>query len=81
PMAMTDEEGQVVWSATYMPFGEAAVSPGSRLQNNLRLPGQYYDQETGLHYNYHRYYDASTGRYMRPDPIGTPTHDSRDVDS
>lgn len=36
----------------------------------MRLPGQYYDQETGLHYNYHRYYDPRTGRYLRPDPIG-----------
>jgi len=33
-------------------------------------PGQYYDSETGLHYNYFRYYDPSTGRYVTPDPIG-----------
>jgi RHS repeat-associated protein len=32
--------------------------------------GQYYDQETGLHYNYHRYYDPTLGRYLRADPIG-----------
>jgi RHS repeat-associated protein len=32
--------------------------------------GQYYDQETGLHYNYHRYYDPKIGRYLTPDPIG-----------
>ena len=34
------------------------------------MAGQYFDAETGLHYNYHRYYDPSTGRYLRPDPIG-----------
>jgi RHS repeat-associated protein len=34
------------------------------------LAGQYYDDETGLHYNYHRYYDPKTGRYFTPDPIG-----------
>lgn len=37
---------------------------------NCRLPGQYYDAETGLHYNWHRYYDPATGRYLTPDPIG-----------
>lgn len=36
----------------------------------MRFAGQYYDQETGLHYNYHRYYDPKTGRYITPDPIG-----------
>jgi RHS repeat-associated protein len=34
------------------------------------LAGQYYDEETGLHYNYHRYYNPATGRYLTPDPIG-----------
>ncbi|MCP4370071.1 MAG: RHS repeat-associated core domain-containing protein [Deltaproteobacteria bacterium] len=38
--------------------------------NNLRLPGQYLDQESGLHYNYYRYYDPVSGRYLRADPIG-----------
>jgi len=40
------------------------------VQLNLRLPGQYYDAETGLHYNYFRTYDPATGRYLEADPIG-----------
>jgi RHS repeat-associated protein len=37
---------------------------------NLRFAGQYYDAETGLHYNYYRYYDPQSGRYITSDPIG-----------
>ena len=66
---MTDNTGTVVWEGEYKPFGEAEVNPNSTVVNNFRFPGQYYDTETGLHYNYHRYYDPGTGRYLRPDPI------------
>ncbi|SEB18877.1 RHS repeat-associated core domain-containing protein, partial [Marinobacterium iners] len=46
------------------------VAPGSILTFNLRFPGQYFDSETGLHYNYYRDYDPATGRYIESDPIG-----------
>jgi RHS repeat-associated protein len=51
-------------------------SKGGKKRSSLRgrrigvYPGQYYDQETGLHYNYFRYYNPQTGRYITPDPIG-----------
>ena len=69
PQKMVDEAGSVVWAAAYAPFGEARVY-SDEITNNLRFPGQYYDVETGLHYNWHRYYDPVTGRYWTPDPIG-----------
>jgi RHS repeat-associated protein len=69
PLKMVDESGIVVWEAEYEPFGEAKIGAQS-LSNNYRFPGQYFDSETGLQYNYHRYYDPAIGRYLSPDPIG-----------
>jgi len=70
PELMTDSTNTAVWEAAYDAFGEATIHPASTVVNNFRFPGQYYDAETGLHYNLHRYYDPKTGRYMTPDPIG-----------
>jgi len=70
PEMMIDEDGMVVWEARYKPFGEATVNPKSEVVSNFRLPGQYFDEETGLYYNYLRDYDPKTGRYIEPDPIG-----------
>jgi RHS repeat-associated protein len=67
PQRLTDASGTIVWAADYLPFGKADVTIGT-VENNLRFAGQYYDQETGLHYNYWRYYDPSLGRYLRADP-------------
>ena len=41
----------------------------AELENPLRFQGQYFDQETGLHYNRHRYYNPNTGHFLTPDPI------------
>ena len=68
PQLMVDSTGTVVWEARYKPFGEAQVHSSSAVVNNFRFPGQYYDQETGLHYNYHRDYHPGIGRYVEPDP-------------
>ena len=69
PKAMTDASGSVVWQADSAPFG--MTSPTVELVTlNVRFPGQYFDWETGGYYNYHRFYDPSTGRYLRSDPIG-----------
>lgn len=65
---MTDGTGTIVWSADYKPFGEATVTV-STITNNLRFPGQYYDAETGLHYNYFRDYNPALGRYIEADPL------------
>jgi RHS repeat-associated protein len=75
PHAVTDESGQLVWKASYEPFGEAEVNEdvdgdGVAYELNLRFPGQYYDAESGLHYNYFRDYDPSSGRYFESDPAG-----------
>ena len=69
PQKMTDSSGAVVWSADYKPFGEATITV-STITNNLRFPGQYYDVETGTHYNYFRDYNPVIGRYIERDPIG-----------
>ncbi|SEB18833.1 RHS repeat-associated core domain-containing protein [Marinobacterium iners DSM 11526] len=70
PQVVSDNQGTVVWRADYDAFGKASVASGSILTFNLRFPGQYFDSETGLHYNYYRDYDPSTGRYVQSDPIG-----------
>jgi RHS repeat-associated protein len=79
--AISEGTQRIVWTANYSAFGEAAehlaadhgIEPSARIREfNLRLPGQYYDRESGLHYNSYRYYDPETGRYLTPDPLGTP---------
>jgi RHS repeat-associated protein len=69
PQVLTNDSQAISWKAVYTPFGEAVPSIQT-VDNPFRFPGQYYDPETGLHYNYFRYYNPQTGRYITPDPIG-----------
>ena len=69
PRAITDSNNAVVWTWHSDPFGTTQAE-GKGFTYNLRFPGQYFDSETGTHYNYFRYYDPSTGRYITSDPIG-----------
>ncbi|RKZ50326.1 MAG: hypothetical protein DRR16_09445 [Candidatus Parabeggiatoa sp. nov. 3] len=67
-LCMTDQSGKVVWQAEYSAFGEAHITEQSIFQP-WRLAGQYYDEETGLHYALARYYNPQLGRYLSKDPL------------
>ena len=67
---LTDGTGGAVWKGKAEAYGKTTVDPSSTATNSLRFPGQYFDQETGTHYNYFRDYDPGTGRYVESDPIG-----------
>ncbi|MFP5415132.1 MAG: RHS repeat-associated core domain-containing protein [Gammaproteobacteria bacterium] len=69
PRLGTDQAGIPVWRWENPAFGDAPPSLQLRTVN-LRFPGQYFDHETGLYYNYFRTYDPATGRYITSDPIG-----------
>ena len=69
PIEMTDRAGKTVWEATYQAWGEVEMVSGS-LKQPFRFQGQYFDEESGLHYNRFRYYDPNSGRFVSQDPIG-----------
>lgn len=69
PQVVTDQNQQVVWEGKKKPFGETTATTAT-INLNTRFPGQYFDQESGYHYNYYRDYDPSLGRYLQADPIG-----------
>jgi RHS repeat-associated protein len=76
PTELVTTDGRVEWRHQASLWGEER---GGRrtVDCPLRFPGQYHDRETGLYYNYHRYYDPATGRYTSPDPLGldaAPNH-------
>jgi RHS repeat-associated protein len=70
PLEITDAEGSIVWQATYKAWGAIETLAVNEVEQNLRFQGQYFDDETGLHYNTFRYYDPEVGRFVTQDPIG-----------
>ncbi|MGE0231806.1 MAG: RHS repeat-associated core domain-containing protein [Flavobacteriaceae bacterium] len=66
---MTDGTKASVWDAVWLPYGGAYSISGSA-SNEARFPGQWFQIESGLAYNWHRHYDATTGRYSQADPLG-----------
>jgi RHS repeat-associated protein len=70
PNELIDEHGDIAWRNRTTLWGTTAWAADSTTYTPLRFPGQYYDPETGLHYNYFRHYDPETARYLTPDPLG-----------
>jgi RHS repeat-associated protein len=74
PRLITDSTQAQRWTWHSAPYGDTLPNekPGTAaaLIYNLRFPGQYFDKETNLHYNWHRDYESTTGRYIESDPIG-----------
>ena len=73
PIAAHNAKGEAVWTAEYEAWGrirQETVSDGPKVNIPFRFQGQYYDEESGLHYNRFRYYDPEIGRFVSQDPIG-----------
>jgi RHS repeat-associated protein len=69
PREMADAGGRIVWSVLFDPWGNPLKSKGDLAECPLRFQGQYFDEESGLHYNRYRYYDPQSGRFISQDPI------------
>ncbi|WP_405676096.1 DUF6531 domain-containing protein [Streptomyces sp. NBC_01511] len=70
PTELVDEQGGIAWHTRTTLWGTTTWNSSSSAYTPLRFPGQYFDPETGLHYNYFRHYDPETARYLTPDPLG-----------
>ncbi|WP_241482503.1 RHS repeat-associated core domain-containing protein [Muribacter muris] len=71
PRELTDQQGNLLWHASYKGWGELQGEHNLKgVHQPLRLQNQYFDKETGLHYNFFRYYEPTVGRFTTQDPIG-----------
>ena len=74
PREMTDSDGKLIWEGSYDAWGslirDSYRETASDSHQPFRLQNQYFDEETGLHYNFFRYYEPVLGRFITQDPIG-----------
>lgn len=70
PRELIDEQGEIAWRTRTTLWGTTSWNTSATTYTPLRFPGQYFDSETGLHYNYFRHYDPETARYLSTDPLG-----------
>jgi RHS repeat-associated protein len=70
PRELLGLSGSVEWAAQFSTWGLVADEKATGTKCGLRFQGQWFDAESGLHYNWHRYYDPTTGQYLSPDPVG-----------
>ncbi|GAA2334583.1 hypothetical protein SVIO_027910 [Streptomyces violaceusniger] len=76
PTELVTPDGTLVWQARTTIWGTPLSTPPGEVDCPLRFPGQYADPETGLNYNFFRYYDPETARYLTPDPLGLAPADN-----
>ncbi|MFJ8186185.1 RHS repeat-associated core domain-containing protein [Streptomyces sp. NPDC096105] len=70
PTELVSSEGEIAWQARATLWGNTMWNRSANAYTPLRFPGQYFDPETGLHYNVFRHYDPETARYVSGDPLG-----------
>lgn len=70
PTELVDESGELAWRTRTTLWGTTIWNRDATAYTPLRFPGQHFDPESGLHYNYFRYYDPESARYLSQDPLG-----------
>ncbi len=70
PLEASNDAGEITWQVTYRTWGNVVTEEVADIQQRLRFQGQYFDAETGLHYNHFRYYEPEVGQFISLDPIG-----------
>ncbi len=70
PLDASNDAGELSWQMTYTTWGKTLVEEVAEIEQPVRLQGQYFDAETGLHYSRFRYYSPDVGRFVSNDPIG-----------